>query len=687
VRKLIAGVSLGVGGAGIILLLTFAGVLETAELKTYDWRMRTVADLRARGGRPVAHPDIVLVEINDASVRELAPLVGRWPWPRALTALLIDYLHRGNPKAIAVDVGFWEPEREATYPFLGEEMTSGRSDQALADAVRRAGNVILLADAVNPGFVDREVEQALWDAPAYRLGPVIEERPVITLPYESLASAAAGFGHNFLTLDPDGPARRMAPFVRKGQQYMPSLGMAAALVADGYAPGDVVLEGETIRVRDRRIPLDRVTLAASDESSKAHDQYTMLINYRAPAASGNGVRPYTAYEVRTLLRSEGQILSGEKPEVDPGAFKNKIVFVGLTASGLVDVFQTPFGEGTMPGIQLHATVAESLLSNLFMRRAPAWSAILLVAIGGVLVGLMSAALPFAWAAGGAIGLAAAWTGAALYLFSGGLWVAMAQPLLAMALSLFGGTAYRFFVEDAEKRKVSRLFGRYVSRDVYEQLMSNPGLAELGGKRREMTVLFSDIRGFTSITEKGQPEELVAQLNEYFSRMVDIVFAHGGTVDKFVGDMVMALFGAPVDDPAHADHAVAAAVDMVAALGQLNATWVSEGRAPLDIGIGINSGEMIAGNIGSSAIMSYTVIGDNVNLGSRLESLNKEYRTHIIISDATRLKLTNRHDIRPLGGVTVKGKTRPVEIYEVCVPSPLPAERSTLFCEAAKEETT
>jgi adenylate cyclase len=685
VRKLIAGVSLGVGAAGIILLLASAGLLETVDLKTYDWRMRTAADLRARSGQPLAHPDIVLVEINDASIRELAPLVGRWPWPRALTGLLIDYLNRGKPKSIAVDVGFWEPEREAAYRFLGEEMTSARSDQALADAVRRAGNVILLADAVNPGFVNREVEQLPWNAPEYRLGPVIEERPVITLPYESLAASAAGFGHNFLTLDRDGPARRMAPFVRKAGRYMPSLGIAAALAAGGYAPGEVILEGATIRVRDRRIPLQRVTVAPVGDGSTAHDQYTVLINYRAPVISRKGARPYTAHEARSLLRSEGQILSGEQPEVDPGVFKDKIVFVGLTASGLVDAFQTPLGEGTMPGIQLHATIADSLLSDRFIRPAPRWSAVASTLIGAVLIGLMSTVLPFGWAAAGAGILAAAWTGASLYLFAGGIWVALAQPLLAMGLSLFGGTAYRYFVEDAEKRKVSRLFGRYVSRDVYWQLMSNPDLAELGGGRREMTVLFSDIRGFTSITEKGQPEELVAQLNEYFTRMVDIVFAHGGTVDKFVGDMVMALFGAPVDDPGHGDHAVAAAVDMVAALGELNAKWLSEGRAPLDIGIGINSGEMIAGNIGSSAIMSYTVIGDNVNLGSRLESLNKEYRTRIIISDATRLRLTNNYDIRPLGGVIVKGKTRPVEIYEVCVPSPLPPDESTQARPAAEEK--
>jgi adenylate cyclase len=684
VRKLVAGLSLGIAAAAVAALLASGGWLETAELKTYDWRMRTIARLRVANDRPLVHPDIVLVEINDATIRELAPLVGRWPWPRALTAFLIDYLHRGQPATIAVDIGFWEPEREATYPFFGEQMTSAQSDQALADAVRRAGNVVLLANAVDPGLVEGKVKQKAWEAPAYRLGPAIEERPVITLPYDGLADSAATFGHNFLVLDPDGPARRLPPFVRKGERYMPSIAIAAALAAGGYAPDEVLLEGDTIRVRDRHIPLASVEVTAVDDSSKRHDQRTMLINYRAPVTV-KGIQPYTAYEARRLLRSEFQLLSDEKPDIDPLLFKNKIVFIGLTAAGLTDSFQTPFGEGTMPGIQLHASVADSLLSDLFMREAPAWSAFASTLGVAVLIGLMSATLPFAWAAGGAAAVAAAWTGVSLYTFGGGLSIPVAQPLLGMALAVFGGTAYRYFVEDAEKRKVSRLFGRYVSRDVYKQLMANPGLAELGGRRREMTVLFSDIRGFTSITEKGDPDELVAQLNDYFTRMVEIVFRHGGTVDKFVGDMVMALFGAPVDDADHAEHAVAAALDMSAALGELNAKWAAEGRVPLDIGIGINSGDMIAGNIGSSAIMSYTVIGDNVNLASRLESLNKDYHCRIIISDATRTRLRKAYDIRPLGGVVVKGKTRPVEIFEVRVPSPLPATGSTAKSPVAEEK--
>jgi adenylate cyclase len=275
-------------------------------------------------------------------------------------------------------------------------------------------------------------------------------------------------------------------------------------------------------------------------------------------------------------------------------------------------------------------------------------------------------LPFWVAAAGAVALAAGWTGASLAAFDRGLWLPIAQPLVAVGTALFVGTAYRYFVEDAEKRKVSRLFGRYVSKDVYKQLLDNPALAELGGGRREMSVLFSDLRGFTTITEKGNPEELVRQLNEYFTKMVEIVFRNGGTVDKFVGDMVMALFSAPVDDVHHADAAVTTAVEMVRELGELNRRWATEQRTQLDIGIGVNSGDMIAGNIGSSAIMSYTVIGDNVNLGARLESLNKEYRTRIIISEATRSRLARTYDLRPLGAVVVKGKTKPVDIFEVIV---------------------
>jgi adenylate cyclase len=254
--------------------------------------------------------------------------------------------------------------------------------------------------------------------------------------------------------------------------------------------------------------------------------------------------------------------------------------------------------------------------------------------------------------------------AAIGLFQQGAWLRVVEPALALSLAAFGGVSYQYFVEGREKRQVKRLFARYVSKDVFDQLMIDPTRARLGGQRREMTVLFSDIRGFTTFSEQGQPEEIVQQLNEYFSRMVHVLFEHRGTLDKFVGDAVMALFGAPLEDPKHAEHAVQAALAMLKELEALNQAWAAQGRPTLAIGVGVNTGEMVAGNIGSETIMSYTVIGDAVNLGSRLESLNKQYGTTIIISEATRGRLEGRYDIRPLGDVVVKGKTQAVAIFEV-----------------------
>ncbi len=666
-RRLLAGLLIGLGSAAVVIGLGAAGWLDRAEMATYDWRTRLAA-LHAP-----ANPDIVLVEINDSTVRDLSPVYGRWPWPRVVFADLITYLNRAPAKVIAVDFTFPEAQRNTSFKLGGDEgetWTGEQSDKALVDAVKH-GNVILLADAVYGGNEGGDQVNAAgrWTTPYTHVGSGIEQRPMIAPPFQALADAVHGLAHNFLPLDRDGIARRAPPFVRSGDRALPFLGVAAALTAMGTHPDQVRLEGETLRVGDRSISLVSDTVPDATGAG-THVQRTALVNYRAPAFLPDGRRPFTSYEARHLLVSEDQILSGATPLVDPAVFKDKIVFVGQTMSGLVDVFQTPFGS-TIPGIQLHATIADDILSNRFLRDAGAAPRLGATLAGGMLVGLMACLLPFIPAAAGTALVMAGWTWFASTLFKAGVWVSMAAPLLAMAASLFSGTAYQYFVEGREKRKVKRLFGRYVSKDVYDQLLRNPELAVLGGRRRDMTVLFSDIRGFTSVTEKGDPEALVAQLNDYFSRMVDVVFRHGGTVDKFVGDMVMALFGAPVDDGDHGEHAVAAAVDMVRELGALNERWAAEGRARLDIGIGINSGEMIAGNIGSSSIMSYTVIGDNVNLGARLESLNKDYRSRIIISDATRSRLKGAYDLRALGEVVVKGKTRPVSIFEVIVPSPVP----------------
>ena len=661
-RRLLAGLIVS-GGAGLLVLLVAAfsarstGVdpLASIEFRAYDWRM-------ARTAKPAdVRPDIALVEIDEYSLRNLQPNAGRWPWPRAVHSMLIDFLHRAPAKVIGYDVDFAEADGRTGFPFGGDTWSGAESDGAFIDSLKQSGNVILLADATYEG-------ESTGHHPLRSQGftfdtPRVLARKTIFPPFEALANAAAGFGHNLFVLDADGPLRHTVPFVREGTTALPSLGLAAAIRAMGLDPASVHSDEGAMVMGDRRMPTQLRTTRNADGTL----QYQWgLINFHGPALLADmKSRPYPSYAFFDLLYSEEQILAGQTPKIDPAAFKDKIVFVGVTASGLFDVFETPFAGGKMPGIQIHAAVADDVLSQRFLRPTPTWVRVTAVMAVALMAGIFATLLPAWWAtAAVATGIVIFWY-FSVWLFGRGIWLNATQPFFGASIALFAGVGYQYFVEDREKRKMKLLFGRFVSKDVYTQLVNNPDMAKLGGARRDMTVLFSDIRGFTTLTEAGKPEDVVQMLNEYFTRMVEIVFRHQGTVDKFVGDMVMALFGAPLDDPDHADHAVSTALDMIDELHRLNAAWKAAGRtANLDIGIGVNTGPMIAGNIGSNQIMSYTVIGDAVNLGSRLESLNKNYGTRIIISEETRSRLKGQYTFKPLGDVVVKGKTKPVAIFEV-----------------------
>ena len=667
-RKAFAGLFVGAVAAvlvvatDVLLSLFSAGgahPLETVELKTYDWRLSHTA-------RPeTARTDIALVEIDEYSLRNLQAVAGRWPWPRAVHSMLIDSLARAPAKVIAYDVNFAEADTRRGFDFGDTVMSGSESDKALADSINAAGNVLLLADATFDGEAN---DAAPLPDFGYRLdSPDVIERRTIFLPFPALAATAAGFGHNFFVLDPDGPIRHTVPFVRSGARVVPLLGVAAAMRVAGIPPSAVTLESAQLKMGDRVLPM---SLRRETRSDGPVAFLWSLIAFRGPALLDDlKTRTYPTYSFSDLELSEEQLLAKVTPKVDPAVFRDKIVFVGTTAAGLLDVFETPFAHGKMPGIQIHAAVADDILSKRFIDQPAAPIRIASVVAAGLVVGVAATLLPAWWSALVTVVFVALTGWLATLLFASGYWVNLSQPVLASWFALLGGVGYQYFFEDREKRKVKKLFGQYVSKDVYAQLVENPALARLGGTRREMTVLFSDIRGFTTLTEQGQPDEVVGMLNEYFSSMVDLVFQHKGTLDKFVGDMVMALYGAPLDDPDHADHAVQTALAMSAELSRLNERWKAQGRfAAIDIGIGINTGPMIAGNIGSDAIMSYTVIGDAVNLGSRLESLNKEYGTRIIISEATRGQLKGQYQFRALGDVVVKGKTQPVAIFEVVGPA-------------------
>jgi adenylate cyclase len=651
------GVALAAVATLVALALAASEFVTRVELATYDWRMR----LTARPTEPSA--DIVIVAMNDDSIKRLESVVGRWPWPRLVHAAVIDFLARAPARVIVFDGLFTERDTRR-FDVAGEEWTGAESDAALAESVAKAGTVVLGADAADEGLEDasKQIRVPLDGIPALQArregSDCVEPRPILVPPYPELAKAARGIGHTFTILDSDGPVRRSVPFVRVGEFDVPSLGVAAATLLGVKAPERQSTFAERVPTADGEF----VT------SCRA------LISYRGPSQTPDRPPTFRYFSFYDLFYSEQQILEGQTPEVDPAVFKDRIVVIGATASGTFDTFPTPWGL-VAPGAEIHANVIDALLRDRRIVPLERWPGIAL-ALGLALIVGASAAAGSAWLTGILALLAgAAATAASVYAFSRGLWVPLVAPVMSVALTSVGQLAWVYFVEGREKRQVKRLFSRYVPKDVYEQLLADPERAALGGKRRIMTVLFSDVRGFTAMSEKASPEEVVGQLNEYFSRMVDVLFAHHGTLDKFVGDMVMGLFGAPLDDPDHAEHAVQTALAMSRELDALNVEWSAAGRPLLDIGIGISTGEMVAGNIGSSAIMSYTVIGDTVNLGARLESLNKEYATRIIISEATKEALKGQYDIRPLGAVIVKGKSRPVAIFEV---------KSRNFAKASKD---
>ncbi len=634
------------------------------EWKVYDLEFRTLSNPTS------ASRDIVMIKIDDVSIQNMdqALNIGRFPWPRDVYTYLLNYLSRARPQAVVFDV-----------LFLEEDKSEGGKDRddGFAEATRRLGCVVQAID-VNDTF---DLQPGFLHASGYRLGREVEEHRSIKLPYERLARASRMLGSTFMVLDADGPVRRHVPFVRQGDALYPSLAIATAMVSLKLRPENVWTDAGGLHLGERLIPLIDVHPEYASRIETRH----MLVNYRG-AAFADGERKvttYRSYHFCDVFESELRIEAGKEPKFDPQLFRDKIVFIGTTAAGLMDIFQTPFGsEGKMPGMQIHASVVDDILARSFMRPARSAWMVTLLGASTLVVGTLGVYVGFWWALAAALMVGFSCAGVAAVSFRSGIWLPCVPTVVGLLVAQFSSVAYKYFVEDKAKRQVKALFSRYVSPVVVKELIDDPSKAKLGGQRRRMTVLFSDIRGFTTLSEAGKPEDIIRQLNEYFSRMVDLLFQHHGTLDKFVGDMIMGLFNAPVLDTDHADHAVQMGLAMLEGLKTLNERWRGEGRPTFDIGVGINTGDMIVGNVGSEKTLSYTVIGDNVNLGSRLESLNKQFNSHIIISEMTKSMLKGSYHMRPLGSVKVKGKTKEVSIYEVCV-----SAEELKAKEAAQENTS
>ena len=560
-----------------------------------------------RGMRPPTAP-IVIVTIDESTFAELNL---QWPFPRALHGKLIDRIAADRPLAIGIDVLFDSASRFGP-----------KDDAALSTAIARAGNVVL-GLSIAP---DRQRE--LISIGGKGVGT---DREVLAMPLPILREGAAGVAPFNVIQDPDSHIRRVS--VRQ-QVPDPIKGYEWWLAFDAELHRLVTAKGLPTR-----------PLPASQE---------ILVNFRGPLGVFERV-PY--YRV---------VANEELPE---HLFRDKIVLIGSTSEVMHDVFATAFARaGTMPGVAIHANAVDTFVRGDPVREVPkAVSTVLAVAAA-----LVGAALAVRLRAVRALVvtalLLAAGLALAYFAFArADVWLRGVAVTFGLVLG-YGATVVENFVrEQREKQRLSRFF----SPDVLREVVRDRDGRLLRPRRRLVTILFSDIRGFTTISERLQPEQVDEMLREYLSVMTEVVFRHRGTVDKYMGDAIMALYNAPREDSEHALNAIRTALEFQERVVPFSARWEAKLGVPIRCGVGINSGEAVVGSLGSKQRNEYTAIGDPVNLAARLESVTKDYRVPIIISEFTYELVRGRFPTHELDTVTVKGKSQPVKIYGV-VPSSMRA---------------
>jgi len=724
-RKNLAALIISLTLCGVVILSHFTGVLDYVEFRFYDFRI----NLFAGSSRP--SDDIVVVLMDQDSIEWGQRERGwGWPWPRKAYADFVDFMTLAGARSVVFDVIFSEPSiylsyrqheiianaarnleeaealiadgqpRRAAAPLFRDivnilfDLSAGEDDAAFINASERSGRVtqgVFFSTQTGDLFSwPRDFSPPLLQPENFggaiaRFALSDEEGRVgAQFPIPGLKNAAGALGSLTGQPDSDHIIRRMRLFTLFDGMAVPALG-PAALMADGM---DTFISYDArrrlIHWGEHSIPVDR-------------DGKTLL-RFRGP------LNRYPVYSMSMVLRSAEDYAAGRQPVLPPENFKGAHVFFGFYAPGLFDIFPTPISS-LYPGVGVHVTMLDNILMGDFITRAPDWIAALFIAVSVILMVMLVFYSGYVAASvAGLVAVFVAIIAAGLWTFHAGFWVPMAAPLIAGLLAFLSATLYSYATEGKDKRFIKHAFSRVLSPKVIDQIIADPSQLKLGGEKRKMTAMFTDIQRFSTISailqdEYGEdgPKVLVNLLNLYLTEMSDIVLNNGGTVDKYEGDAIIAFFGAPAWMENHAALACRSAIQMkkkemelvekimnpqgefyIPLTKLINDNIVRKER-PLYTRLGINTGNMVVGFMGTPAKMDYTIMGNAVNLTARLEGVNKQYDTRgILISEYTRDEIGDEFIVRPLSRVTVVGIPAPLRIYELLdIRDEAPAELSEM----------
>lgn len=661
------------GGLLVVIASFFFESSSNQSISTVRERLNSIVyDLRMQislfGKKPLvpSSTDVVIIDIDEKSLKQ----EGRWPWPRDKLAELLNAIRDAGASVIAFDIVFAEGQQnlademahELTQdkindPVLTKDLLQYKPlfdyDQEFANDIAKKNDTvlgfILTADAADtlgtlpPALMTLTPEQSnevqLNDLPGHIAN------------IQSLQDAAKKGGFVTTLTDYDGIIRRASIVMTHENKVYPSLGLAA--VMEFYY-------------------LDKVDLnLVKSDDHLAMTGFSLGKNFIPTDAFGQVLIPFKGSSETFPHLSAAEVL---KKQINPALISNKIVFIGASAIGLGDLHAVPF-ETSFPGVEIHATIADGLLKSSFPSLpdwAPGAKIFVIVSLGLILTFI----LPF---------VSVLWVVSIPVLFSifvgsGSMWLFTTKNIYLSSVTIYlmmfalilVNVIYGFLFESRKRAALKEMFGQYVPPAHVERMSESKGHYTFEGESRDMSVLFADIRGFTSISEKLDPTQLKKLLNEYFTPMTKIIFDNGGTIDKYVGDMIMAFWGAPLENPNHALDAVKAGFAMQTAAANMEGQFKEMGVNEIHIGVGINSGFMNVGDMGSKYRRAYTVLGDTVNLASRLESSTKFYHTNFIISENTLKGCHGEVVVRHLDRVKVVGKAEAIEIYHpICMKDQAP----------------